>query len=116
VASAVGPVCTPKTVPLVPRHKLNAAFVWELGAATRFSGALTALSSQYMDNDEPNTLGVKIPGYSLLDLKLSRDFGWGRLALTLNNRWTLTTTYRCAAFIADRYAVSASWRTFGVRA
>jgi iron complex outermembrane receptor protein len=108
-----------KTVPLVPRHKFNAAFVWELGAATRFSGALTSLSSQFMDNDEPNTLGVKIPGYTLLDLKLARDFGWGRLALTLNNLLDADYyTYAVrSAFIADRYAVyPLPGRTFGVSA
>jgi len=108
-----------KTVPLVPRHKFNAAFVWELGAATRLSGALTSLSSQFMDNDEPNTLGVKIPAYSLLDLKLSRDFGWGRLALTLNNLLDADYyTYAVrSAFIADRYAVyPLPGRTFGVSA
>jgi iron complex outermembrane receptor protein len=106
-----------KTVPLVPRNKLNAAFVWDLGAATRFSGALTSLSSQYMDNDEPNTLGTKIPAYTLLDLKLSRDVGWGRLALTLNN--LLDADYYTYAvrspFIADRYAVyPLPGRSFGI--
>lgn len=105
-----------KNVPLVPRHKLNAAFTWDLGAATRFSGALTSLSSQFMDNDEPNTLGVKIPAYTLLDLKLARDFDWGRVALTVNN--VLDEDYYTyavrSAFVADRYAVyPLPGRTFG---
>jgi iron complex outermembrane receptor protein len=108
-----------KTVPLVPRHKVNAAFVWELGAATRLSGSLASLSSQFMDNDEPNTLGVKIPGFTLLDLKLSRDFGWGRLALAVNN--VLDEDYYTyavrSAFVADRYSVyPLPGRTFGVSA
>jgi iron complex outermembrane receptor protein len=108
-----------KTVPLVPRHKLNAAFVWELGAMTRFSGALTSLSSQYMDNDEPNTLGTKISAFTLLDLKLSRDFGWGRLALAVNN--VLDEDYYTyavrSAFVADRYSVyPLPGRTVGVTA
>jgi iron complex outermembrane receptor protein len=108
-----------KTVPLVPRDKLNAGFVWDLGAMTRFSGALTWLSSQYMDNDEPNTLGVKIPAYTLLDLKLARDFGWGRLALAVNN--VLDEDYYTyavrSAFVADRYSVyPLPGRTFSLTA
>jgi iron complex outermembrane receptor protein len=96
-----------KRVPLVPEHKLNAGFSWELAAATRLSGAVTALSSQHMDNDEPNTLGTKIPAYAVADLKLSRAFAWGRLALALNNVFDETYyTYAVrSAFIADRYSV-----------
>jgi iron complex outermembrane receptor protein len=68
---------------------------------------LTAVSSQFMDNDEPNTLGVKIPGYSTVDLKLGHSFGWGQLALAVNNLFGSDYyTYAVrSAFIADRYAV-----------
>jgi iron complex outermembrane receptor protein len=96
-----------KQVPLVPRHKLNAGFVWDITGATRLSGMLTSVSSQFMDNDEPNTLGVKIPGYSTVDLKLGHAFGWGRVALAVNNLFA-SHYYNYAvrsAFIADRYAV-----------
>jgi iron complex outermembrane receptor protein len=74
-----------KRVPLVPEHKLNLSARWNLDARTQLSAALTALSSQFMDNDEPNTLGSKIPAYTVVDLKLARIFDWGRLALSLNN-------------------------------
>lgn len=96
-----------KHVPLVPRHKLNAGVTWDLSAATQFSGSLTSLSSQFMDNDEPNTLGVSIPGYTTVDLKLAHRFAWGRLALTLNNLFGSDYyTYAVrSAFVADRYAV-----------
>jgi iron complex outermembrane receptor protein len=108
-----------KQVPLVPRHKLNAGFAWDISAATRFSGTLTAVSSQFMDNDEPNALGVKIPGYSTVDLKLAHSFAWGRLALTVNNVFD-SDYYNYAvrsAFIADRYAVyPLPGRTFGLSA
>ena len=96
-----------KQVPLVPRHKLNAGFAWDITGATRLSGALTSVSSQFMDNDEPNTLGVKIPGYSTVDLKLAHAFGWGRVALAVNNLFG-SHYYNYAvrsAFVADRYAV-----------
>ena len=96
-----------KTVPLVPQHKLNASFSWDVTAATRLSGALTAVSSQFMDNDEPNTLGTKIPRYTFADLKLAHRFSWGRIALAVNNVFdSHYYTYAVrSAFIADRYAV-----------
>ena len=96
-----------KQVPLVPRHKLNAGLAWDVTAATRLSGMLTAVSSQFMDNDEPNTLGVKIPAYATVDLKLGHAFAWGRLALAVNNLFDndyYTYAVR-SAFTADRYAV-----------
>jgi len=95
------------TVPLVPRHKLNLGMSWDLLARTRLSAALTAASSQVMDNDEPNTLGVRIPAYHVLDLKLARDFRWGRVAAIVNNAFNekyYTYAVR-SAFVADRYAV-----------
>ncbi|MGH8674760.1 MAG: TonB-dependent receptor domain-containing protein, partial [Burkholderiales bacterium] len=96
-----------KQVPLVPRHKLNASFSWDLSAATRLSGSLGGVSSQFMDNDEPNTLGTKIPSYAFADLKLAHRFGWGRLALAVNNVFdSHYYTYAVrSAFVADRYAV-----------
>jgi iron complex outermembrane receptor protein len=96
-----------RRVPLVPAHKLNLGLAWDIGPHTRLSGALTALSSQFMDNDEPNSLGVKIPAYAVGDLKLAREFGWGRLTLAVNN--LLDEQYYTYAvrsqFTADRYAV-----------
>ena len=96
-----------KTVPLVPKHKLNAGVTWDATGTTQLSGVLTSLSSQYMDNDEPNTLGVKIPRYTTVDLRLAERFSWGRLALTLNNLFGSDYyTYAVrSAFVPDRYAV-----------
>jgi len=74
-----------KRVPLVPAHKLNAGFFWDLDGKTRLSGALTALSKQVMDNDEPNLFGPKIPAYAVVDLKLTRELPFARIALTVNN-------------------------------
>jgi iron complex outermembrane receptor protein len=108
-----------KQVPLVPRHKLNAGVVWDISGATRLSGALTAVSSQFMDNDEPNSLGVKIPGYATVDLKLAHAFAWGRIALAVNNLFG-KDYYSYAvrsAFTADRYAVyPLAGRTVGLSA
>lgn len=96
-----------KRVPLVPEHKLNLALAWDFAPRTRLSAALTALSRQYMDNDEPNTLGVQIPAFALVDVKLAREFGWGRLAAAVNNLFDEQyTTYAVRSqFTADRYAV-----------
>ncbi len=96
-----------KRVPLVPVHKLNLSAAWDITARTQLSGGLTALSSQIMDNDEPNTLGTRIPRYTTVDLKLRHSFDWGRLALTVNNLFGehyYTYAVR-SAFVADRYAV-----------
>ncbi len=108
-----------RRVPLVPVHKLDLGFAWDVAPRTQLTGALTAVASQYMDNDEPNTLGVKIPAYGTLDLKLRRDFGWGSLALVGNNL-TGERYYTYAvrsAFTADRYAVyPLPGRTIGLAA
>ena len=108
-----------RRVPLVPEHKLNLGLAWDIDARTRLSGALTAVSAQFMDNDEPNSLGVKIPSYAVLDLKLAHEFGWGRLALAANN--LLDERYYTygvrSQFTADRYAVyPLPGRTFALTA
>jgi len=96
-----------KRVPLVPEHKLNLGAAWDLGARTQLAGSLAAVSSQFMDNDEPNSLGTKIPGYVLVDLKLTREFSWGRLAAAVND--LLDEQYYTYAvrsnFVPDRYNV-----------
>ena len=94
-------------VPLVPRHKLNLGAAWDITGRTRLSGVLTALSEQFMDNDEANTFHARIPSYYVADLKLAQRFDWGRLAATVNN--LLGEKYYNyavrSAFNADRYSV-----------
>jgi len=96
-----------RTVPLVPRHKLNLGFAWDAAPRTRVSAALTAVSSQLLDNDEPNTLAHRIPAYAVVDVKLAQAFAGARLALAVNNLFNngyYTYAVR-SAFVADRYAV-----------
>ena len=38
---------------------------WDFTPATRLSALLSYVGAQFMDNDEPNSLGVKIPSYTL---------------------------------------------------
>lgn len=98
---------TGKTVPLVPRHKLNIGAAWELLSKTTLSAALTASSKQVLDNDEPNTLPHRIPAYYVVDLKLAHETSWGRLAAVLNNAFDEDYyTYAVRSqFVADRYDV-----------
>ncbi len=108
-----------KRVPLVPQHKLNAGFAWNISGSTQVSGALTAVSSQFMDNDEPNSLGTKIPRYASADLKLGHSFAWGKISLAANNLFgSHYYTYAVrSAFTADRYAVyPLPGRTIGLSA
>ena len=108
-----------KTVPLVPRHKVNLGAAWDLAARTRLSAAFTGVSSQVMDNDEPNTASHRIPAYYVVDLKLAQTYGWGRLAATVNNLFNekyYTYAVR-SAFTPDRYSVyPLPERTFGLAA
>jgi iron complex outermembrane receptor protein len=94
-----------KRVPLVPQHKLNAAASWSISAKTRFNAIATWVGSQFMDNDEGNTLGVTIPSYALLDLKVVHEEGPWRLSAALNNLFD-RQYYNYAVrsqFVLDRY-------------
>jgi iron complex outermembrane receptor protein len=96
-----------KHVPLVPEHKTNLGLAWDFAARTRLSAALTAVSKQFMDNDEPNSPGARIPAFVVADVKLARQFNWGRLAAAVNNLFDEQYyTYAVRSqFTADRYAV-----------
>src|SRR4030095_6086666 len=103
--------------PLFLDDKLNGAVPGDATAKTRLSAAAGWVSSQFMDNDEPNTLGTKIPSYTFADLKLAHSFGWGRVGLAVNNVFdSHYYTYAVrSAFIADRYAVyPLAGRTFAL--
>lgn len=94
-----------KTVPLVPRHKLNVHGSWAISAATRLNVIASYVSDQYMDNDEGNSLGVKIPSYTVTDLKLAHRAGRWTLSAAVNNLFN-EKYYNYAVrsqFVADRY-------------
>ncbi len=106
-----------KTVPLVPRHKLNLGASWAFSQNTRLSAAVSHTGEQYMDNDEGNTLGVKIPAYTVTDLKLSHRQGDLTLSAAINNlfdRKYFNYAVR-SQFVTDRYnAYPLPERNFGV--
>ena len=96
-----------KHVPLVPTHKLNVGARWDANTKTRVNATLLRVASQYMDNDEPNTLGSKIPAYTKIDLKAVYSLPGARLSLNVNNL-TDAKYYTYAvrsAFTSDKYAV-----------
>lgn len=94
-----------KTVPLVPRHKLNLGGAWSFSTSTSLSVQAAYTGEQYMDNDEGNTLGVKIPAYSVVDLKLAHRQGSWIISAAINN--LLNRQYYNYAvrsqFVATRY-------------
>jgi len=74
-----------KQVPLVPSEKVNLGVSWSFNQQTRLNAAWSYVGSQYMENDEANTLGVKIPAYTLTDLKLVHQMGVLQLNASVNN-------------------------------
>jgi iron complex outermembrane recepter protein len=74
-----------KHVPLVPRNKLSLGAVWHISEETRLSADANYVSSQLMDNDEANSFEQQIPAYTLVDLKLVRQFGDWQLSAAINN-------------------------------
>lgn len=96
-----------KAVPLVPRHKINLDAQWSPVKGSTITLAATHVSKQFLDNDEPNDLGVTIPAYTVVDLKFAQKFGAWQAALAINNLFD-EQYYNYAVrsqFTIDRYAV-----------
>lgn len=74
-----------KTVPLVPRDKVTFNAHWTITPHAFATLAYRYVSEQFMDNDEPNDFGTKIPAYSVLDLKYSHQIDSWNLGLVINN-------------------------------
>ena len=74
-----------KRVPLVSKQKVNLGASWSLSEQTRLNAALNYAGSQFMDNDEANSLGIKIPAYTLADLKMVHQTGGFQLTAAVNN-------------------------------
>ncbi|WP_035383095.1 TonB-dependent receptor [Ferriphaselus sp. R-1] len=74
-----------KHVPLVASQKANLTASWAMSAQTRLNTAVSHVGTQFMENDEANTLGMKIPAYTLVDLKLVHQVGGLQLSASVNN-------------------------------
>ncbi|MCC7080129.1 MAG: TonB-dependent receptor [Burkholderiales bacterium] len=94
-----------RTVPLVPKHKLDLALDWRIGAGTRLRAETAYVSAQHMENDEGNTFGRRIPAYTVADLKLEHRMGaWAASAGIANlfDRKYYAYAIR-SQFVADRF-------------
>ncbi|MEK9877315.1 MAG: TonB-dependent receptor, partial [Betaproteobacteria bacterium] len=76
---------TDKTIPMVPRHRLSINAGKKFNDAFRIDSNWSYFSEQFMDNDESNSLGRQIPGFSVLDVKASMQLSDYSLALSVNN-------------------------------
>jgi len=74
-----------KKVPLVPQQKANLTASWAIAAKTRLVGSAAYVASQFMDNDEGNTLGATIPAYTVVDFRAVHEQGAWRLSAGINN-------------------------------
>jgi iron complex outermembrane receptor protein len=61
-------------IPLVPRHRANLNATWQAAAGLTVAGSLRYVGTQRYDNDQINTFR-RMPGYTLVDLKLSQRLG-----------------------------------------
>src|SRR4051812_10622216 len=66
-----------KDVPLVPHAMANLGLSWEFMSRTRLNALVNYVGQQRFDSDETNTFNAKMPGYTLVDLKVTHDYrGW----------------------------------------
>ena len=66
-----------KDVPLVPHAMANLGVSWEFLPRTRVNAVANYVGQQRFDSDETNTFNVKMPSYTLVDLKLMHEYrGW----------------------------------------
>jgi iron complex outermembrane receptor protein len=72
-------------VPLVPRNRLSLGLSWAISPATRLNVTQTAVSDQFMENDETNNLGARIPAYALTDVQVTHNRGAWRFTVAVNN-------------------------------
>lgn len=72
-------------VPLVASQKANVGASWSASEQTRLNTTVTYVGSQFMENDEANTLGMKIPAYSLVDVKLTHQMQGWQVNASVNN-------------------------------
>lgn len=95
-----------KRVPLVASRKASVGASWAVSEKTRLNTALSYVGSQFMENDEPNTLGMKIPAYTLVDLKLAHQVGALQVSASVNNLFDRKYfNYAvCSQFTAGKYS------------
>lgn len=85
------------TIPLVPTHSANLTASWQFLPAQQLSLAARYIGEQRFDNDQANSFGLKMPDYTVVDLK------W-------QGKWRNWKAYAAANNLLDKkyfsYAVS----------
>jgi iron complex outermembrane receptor protein len=71
-------------VPLVPLQHVSGQAAWAFAPKWQLSGTVLFVSSQYMENDQPNT-GTKIPSYATADVRLDYSTGPWRFSGAVAN-------------------------------
>ena len=71
-------------VPLVPRHTLSLSVRWNVTPTLTAAASGHYFSDKVFDNDQTNTF-MKIPGYPMFDLKVSKRAGPWRFTCAVNN-------------------------------
>ena len=84
-----------KSVPLVAEWSGSAALTWAVRTNVALTTTLTGTGERWMENDDAN-VGAHIPGYGIVDVKLStRQEGW-TLSAQVNNALNRTNTFNYA--------------------
>jgi len=98
---------TGRTVPLVPDYQLVVGGAWTPVQALTLSANARRVGAAFMDNDEGNTLGTRIPAYTLVDLRGAYDHGGWQFAVAVNNLFDRNyfnyAVRSTSAFTPDRY-------------
>jgi len=72
-------------VPVVPRTKARVSARWKMAEAAHLTATARYMGSKYFDNDAANDFGRKIPAYTLVDMKLTRQWHHWQAGLRVNN-------------------------------
>ncbi len=76
---------TNKDVPLVPRNSANIGVTWAFAKGAQLGAVVRYVGEQVYDGDETNTFGQKMPSYTLVDLKLSKEISNWLLSTGIKN-------------------------------
>lgn len=71
-------------VPLVPRHTVSLSVLWNATPTLTAAASGHYFSDKVFDNDQTNSF-MKIPGYPMFDLKVSKQAGLWRFTGAVNN-------------------------------
>lgn len=72
-------------VPMVPAHSANLKLHWRFAPRTAFIADLRYVGKQRYDNDQANTFPTRMPAYTVVDVRLTREIAGWQLGLAVNN-------------------------------